>query len=62
MFFADLVNVLLEQLLMSSEVSSDNSVDFLQKEHAKTLKGLHGEITRLQQKCASEFQVYKERN
>lgn len=34
--------------------SESSSVNFLQEEHAKTLKGLHSEIHKLQQKCASE--------
>ena len=35
--------------------STDSSVTFLQEQHAKTLQGLHGEIQKLQKKCASEF-------
>lgn len=32
--------------------STDSSVTFLQEQHAKTLQGLHGEIQKLQKKCA----------
>ena len=40
----------------TSELSSrESSVAFLQAQHAKTLKGLHEEIQKLQQKCASMF-------
>ena len=39
----------------TSEVSRESSVAFLQTQHAKTLKGLHEEIQKLQQKCASMF-------
>jgi coiled-coil domain-containing protein 92 len=37
---------------LHSSPTCNSSVAFLQKEHAKTLKGLHAEIQRLQQKCS----------
>ena len=39
-----------EMRLRNREVS----ILFMQKEHAATLKGLHEEIRRLQQKCSGE--------
>lgn len=40
----------------TSELSSrESSVAFLQAQHTKTLQGLHEEIQKLQQKCASTF-------
>ena len=34
--------------------NAQHSILFLQKEHAKTIEGLHLEISELQKKCAGE--------
>ena len=36
-------------------LEANSSISFLQAEHSETLKGLHSEIHKLQQKCASEL-------
>lgn len=36
--------------------NAESSIAFVQEQHAKTLKGLHHEIQKLQQKNARQFQ------
>ena len=40
--------------------NAQHSILFLQKEHAKTIEGLHGEIQTLQRKCTGKkLQKYR---